>query len=209
MAFLKAPRSGYVKTRLGRQVGHDQATRIYRVMAERQVRSVPENFRVEVHYAPRGAQNEMRGWLGSNYHYCVQTGGDLGQRLTQAFARGFRRGAKEIIAVGADCPGLDGASLTEAVRRLRKTDVVLGPAADGGYYLIGLRLPAPQLFEGIAWSSENVLRQTLDRVALRGLSCELLTVKEDIDDLESLRRHLDGDASSALRQAWPNLTHAV
>lgn len=209
MAILKAPRSGYVKTRLGRQVGFDQATRIYRVMAERQLRSVPENFRIEVHYAPRGARSEMRDWLGANYHYCAQAGGDLGQRLARAFERGFRRGAKEIIAIGADCPGLDGACLIEAARRLRKADVVLGPAADGGYYLIGLRRPAPQLFESIAWSSADVLRQTLDRVAELGLSSALLTVKEDIDDLESLRRHLDEDASSALREAWPNLSHAV
>lgn len=208
MAILKAPRSGYVKTRLGRQVGFDQATRIYRAMAERQLRSVPEIFRIEVHYAPRGAAAEMRAWLGANYRYCVQSGGDLGQRLARAFARGFRRGGTEIIAIGADCPGLDGDCLTEAARRLRKSDVVLGPAADGGYYLIGLRRPAPHLFDRIAWSSENVLRQTLDRVAASGLSCELLSVKEDIDDLESLRRHLDGDASSALKHAWPNLTHA-
>lgn len=209
MAILKAPRSGYVKTRLGRQVGYDQATRIYRVMAERQLRSVPGTFRIEVHYAPRGAGREMRDWLGANHHYCVQSGGDLGQRLGGAFAGAFRRGGTDIIAVGADCPGLDGACLAEAARRLRKTDVVLGPAADGGYYLIGLRHPAPQLFEGIAWSSEHVLQQTVERIAASGLSHQLLSVKEDIDDLESLRRHLENEASSVLREAWPNLTHAV
>jgi uncharacterized protein len=96
----------------------------------------------------------------------------------------------------------------ETARRLKRSDVVLGPAADGGYYLIGLRLPAPQLFENIAWSTEQVLQQTLERIAARGLSCELLSEKEDIDDLESLRRHLAGDAASALRHAWPNPTHA-
>lgn len=209
MAILKAPRSGLVKTRLGRQIGFDHATRIYRVMAERQLRSVPDGFRIEVHYVPRGAAAEMRAWLGANYRFCLQSGGDLGNRLASAFARGFRRGGKEIIAIGADCPGLDGECLTEAARRLKKADVVLGPAADGGYYLIGLRRPAPQLFEGIAWSSENVLRQTLQRVTACGLSCELLSVKEDIDDLEGLQRHLGGDAASALRDAWPNLSPAV
>ncbi len=92
---------------------------------------------------------------------------------------------------------------------MRKTDVVLGPAADGGYYLIGLRRPAPQLFEGIAWSSEHVLQQTVERIAASGLSHQLLSVKEDIDDVESLRRHLENETSSVLREAWPNLTHAV
>ena len=188
--MLKAPRVGLVKTRLGRQVGFDQATRVYRAMAERQVGRVPETFRLEVHYAPRGAGAEMRAWLGTARHYCVQSGGDLGRRLTSAFARAFRRGAHEVIAIGADCPGLDGDCLAEASSRLRKADVVLGPAADGGYYLIGLRRPVPELFTAIAWSSEKVLSQTLERAAAGGLSCELLSIKEDIDDLESLRRHL-------------------
>jgi len=206
LAILKAPRPGYVKTRLGRQVGFDPATRIYRAMAERQLRSVPESFRIEVHYAPRGAAAEMRAWLGANHHYCVQSGGDLGQRLARAFARAFCRGGKEVIAIGADCPGLDGDCLTEAARRLKRSDVVLGPAADGGYYLIGLRRPAPQLFEGIAWSSENVLKQTLERVTACGLSCELLSVKEDIDDLESLRRHVASVGRGSERALLARLT---
>ncbi len=193
--MLKAPRPGTVKTRLGREVGHDQATRIYRLLAERQLRDVPGNFRIEVHYAPRGAGAGMRAWLGPHHHYCVQSGGDLGARLTHAFARGFRRGGTHLIAIGADCPGVDGACLTEAARRLRQTDVVLGPAADGGYYLIGLRRPAPQLFAGITWSSAAVWQQTLERIAACGLSHHVLPVKEDIDDLESLRRHLDQDTT--------------
>ncbi len=208
LAILKAPRPGYVKTRLGRQVGFERATRIYRAMVERQLRSVPENFRTEAHYTPRGAAAEMRAWLGNNHRFYLQSEGDLGQRLASAFARAFRRGGKEVIAIGGDCPDLDGDCLTDAVHRLKRSEVVIGPAADGGYYLIGLRHPAPQLFDGIAWSSSKVLQQTLERVAARGLTCDLMPIKEDIDDGESLRRHLDGDAASALRHAWPNLTHA-
>ncbi|MDE3084073.1 MAG: TIGR04282 family arsenosugar biosynthesis glycosyltransferase [Verrucomicrobiota bacterium] len=193
MAFLKAPRPGIVKTRLGRQIGHEQATKIYRAMAERQIKSVPSAFRVEVHYAPRGAAAEMREWLGPSYHYRVQSGGDLGQRLASAFAHGFKFGATAIIAIGADCPALDGACLAEAAHHLGRTDVVLGPATDGGYYLIGLRRPSPQIFSGIAWSSEKVLPQTLARIEASGLSVHLLPVREDIDDWESLRRYAQSD----------------
>jgi hypothetical protein len=195
MAFLKAPRPGFVKTRLGRQIGDEQATRLYRAMAERQLKRVPAAFRIEVHYAPRGAAAEMREWLGPGFYYRAQSDGDLGRRLTRAFVQAFKRGAGAAIAIGADCPGLDGACLTEAAQRLGQTDVILGPAADGGYYLIGLRRPAPQLFADIAWSSEKVMRQTLARIKASGLSVHLLPVREDIDDRESLLRCAKGDPS--------------
>jgi rSAM/selenodomain-associated transferase 1 len=197
LVMLKAPRAGYVKTRLGRQIGQERALRIYRAMAERQLGCIPAEFRVEVHYAPRGAGPEMRAWLGPERRYCLQAGGDLGRRLEQAFARGFRRGAPAIIAIGADCPGLDAACLREAARRLERSDVVLGPATDGGYYLIGLRRLERRLFAGIAWSTADVLRQTLERVTASGRSCELLPVKDDVDDLESLRRQRTGKAAES------------
>lgn len=196
LVFLKAPRPGFVKTRLAREVGAEEAARIYRTLAEGQLRRVPENFRVEVHYAPRGARAEMQAWLGTGLHYCIQPGGDLGRRLTHAFVRAFRRGAAAVIAIGADCPGLDGACLKEAIRRLGQADVVLGPASDGGYYLVALRRSAPEIFAGIAWGSKDVLQQTRQRAADGGLSCALLPVKEDIDDAVSLRRHLNQDPAA-------------
>ena len=188
MVLLKAPRPGYVKTRLARDIGFPRATRLYRQLAERQVRAVPAAFHLEVHYAPRGAAAEMRAWLGERPRYRAQAGGDLGRRLEHAFARGFARGAARLLAIGADCPELDGPCLERAAHCLRRCDVVLGPARDGGYFLIGLRRPAPQLFAGIAWSSAEVLAQTLKRIKECGLSLALLGEKEDVDDLESLRR---------------------
>jgi hypothetical protein len=130
----------------------------------------------------------MRDWLGPRFHYRLQSGGDLGQRLAMAFAKTFKRGALKVMAVGADCPGLDGECLVEAARHLETADVVLGPAVDGGYYLIGLRRPEPGLFTHIAWSSEKVLSQTLSRASASGLSVRLLPLREDVDDRESLLR---------------------
>lgn len=189
MAFLKAPRPGTVKTRLGREIGFDGATVVYRDLAEQQLRRIPGEFRTEIRYAPHGAAAEMRQWLGRGCHYRAQSGGDLGERMRNAFAQGFQRGYQQIIAIGADCPELDEACLRRAAGLLAESDVVLGPASDGGYYLIGLRRPEPRLFAGIEWSTATVLATTQARIRECGLSCSLMEEKEDIDDLATLRRH--------------------
>lgn len=190
MAFLKAPRPGTVKTRLGREIGFDEATVVYRDLAEQQIRRIPGEFRTEVHYAPRGAGAEMRQWLGPGHSYRVQCRGDLGERMSHAFIHGFKRGHQPIMAIGADCPDLDESSLRQAAALLAQVDVVLGPAFDGGYYLIGLRRPEPRLFANIAWSTNTVLATTQARVRECGLSCALLDEKDDIDDLAAWQRHL-------------------
>ncbi len=131
----------------------------------------------------------MRAWLGLRFVYRAQIGGDLGRRMSHAFTHGFQRGYGAIIAIGSDCPGLDEACLRRADELLGHTDVVLGPATDGGYYLIGLRRPEPRLFAGIEWSTATVLATTLARIQECGLSYALLEEKDDIDDLAALRGH--------------------
>ncbi|MBI2517028.1 MAG: TIGR04282 family arsenosugar biosynthesis glycosyltransferase [Opitutae bacterium] len=189
MAFFKAPRPGTVKTRLGREIGHEPATALYRRMAEEQLARIPAEMRAEVHYAPRGAKPDMTEWLGKR-HYRAQAGGDLGARLNHAFLTGFRRGYRPVLAIGADCPDLDAACLRRAVLLLGSHDVVLGPATDGGYYLIGLRAPAPRLFADIEWSTSTVLADTVQRAKAGGLSVAQLEERLDIDDLASLKQHL-------------------
>jgi len=169
----------------------NEATAVYRQLAEQQLLRIPESNHTEIHYAPRGAAGEMRTWLGNRFSYRVQCGGDLGKRMSYAFARGFERGYKSIIAIGSDCPELDEACLRQAADLLTKTDVVLGPASDGGYYLIGLRMDEPRLFEEIPWSTEKVLETSLLRIAETGLSHALLDTKEDVDDLPGFRRFIE------------------
>jgi hypothetical protein len=186
-----------VKTRLGREIGFSEATVVYRELAEQQLRRVPGDCRTEVHYAPRGAAGEVRQWLGSGFTYRVQRGGDLGERLDRAFDQGFRRGYGPVIAIGSDCPELDEDCLRRAIKWLADTDVVLGPASDGGYYLIGLRRPAPRVFEDIAWGTSTVLVSTRARIKECGLSSRLLEEKDDIDDLAGLQRHVAGGTVGA------------
>lgn len=198
MVFLKAPRPGTVKTRLGRDVGMTVATAAYRELAEQQLRRIPAGFRTEVHYAPRGSRAEMRSWLGSKVNLRAQCGGDLGARLCQAFTGAFARGYRRIMAIGSDCPELDAACLRHADALLEQADVVLGPATDGGYYLIGLRRPAPRLFENIAWSTGTVCATTVIRAKECGLTHALLEAKDDIDDLAAWRRHCQPEPAAAV-----------
>ncbi len=188
LAMLKAPRAGEVKTRLAREIGAQPAAAIYRRLVERQMAAIPREWTAEVHFAPAHAGGELQAWLGSRASYHPQFGDDLGERLIHAIAGAFARGARMLVVVGGDCPGLDDSTLRKAASALTTVDVVLGPAVDGGYYLIGLREPQPQLFRGITWSSSTVLPATLSRIEASGLSHATLALKEDVDDLASWRR---------------------
>ena len=103
----------------------------------------------------------MRQAFGNDLTYSRQAAGDLGQRMCAAFDAAFQAGSHRVVLIGTDCPELDGNVVQTAFERLHENDVVLGPASDGGYYLIGLRSSAPALFDGIPWGTGEVLRATL------------------------------------------------
>jgi uncharacterized protein len=188
IVMLKAPRPGFVKTRLAAEVGAEAAAAIYRRLVEHQAAAIPREWGTEVHFAPAEAAVEMQQWLGGGGAFHPQRGDDLGERLIHATESAFDRGARAVIVIGGDCPALTGSCLREAWRQLAAADVVLGPAADGGYYLIALRRAQPDLFRGIPWSSGAVLARTLERARAAGLSVAMLPTKEDVDDLPSWRR---------------------
>jgi rSAM/selenodomain-associated transferase 1 len=188
VAMLKAPRTGFVKTRLAAEVGAEAAATIYRRLVEHQIAAIPREWRAEVHFAPAEAAAEMQQWLGSVRELHPQQGDDLGERLVHATASVFSRGAGAVIVIGGDCPGLTEDGLRAASRKLASVDVVLGPAADGGYYLIAFRRAQPELFRDIPWSTGVVLTKTLERARAAGLSVALLPTQEDVDDLPSWRR---------------------
>ena len=144
-----------------------------------------------VAYAPDDAADNMRTWLGPGIQLMPQTGGDLGRRMNSGFEQGFARGYKSIVIIGSDCPAVTRALVNEALHKLLRHDAVIGPAADGGYYLIGLCRSAPELFTDIDWSTEQVLNQTIERCNAVHLTHALLPELRDIDlveDLEFYRR---------------------
>lgn len=191
--MTKAPRAGQVKSRLAAEAGPVEALRIYRLLVERQLRAVPGEWPVEVHYDPPGAEPEMRDWLegvveGRSLVFNAQCDGDLGERLGHAMLNAFARRAEGLLFVGGDCPGLSAEVLREAAEALDTADVVIAPAEDGGYVLIGLRSHRLGVFSDIAWSTADVLVQTLTRVKDHGLSCAVLSTLFDVDTAEDWAR---------------------
>ena len=187
LVFAKAPRPGTVKTRLAREVGHPVATAVYRRMGRLIVdRVAPAPAIPTVCYDPDGAEAEVREWLGpAPRRYWYQGGGDLGARMSRMFGRAFERSGR-VVVIGTDTPSVTAQTVTRAIGALDSADVVLGPARDGGYYLMALREPRPGLFAGIPWSTESVLAETLARCTALGLSVTLLEVESDIDTAEDL-----------------------
>jgi hypothetical protein len=191
VVMLKAPREGTVKTRLAADIGHAQATRIYRLLVERQMAAIPAHWPIEVHFSPADAHEEMRDWLGQRPTLHAQAEGDLGQRLTFAVDTAFARGASATIVIGGDCPELNEDALKSAAGDLGTHKVVLGPASDGGYYLIGLTLPQPELFIDIPWSTNGVLAATLQKTSALGLIPLCQSVRDDVDTVGDMHRHAE------------------
>ena len=190
LVFAKAPRPGGVKTRLAAGIGEDEAARLYRAMGREivdRVRGGP--FRVRVCHTPADAGDEVRDWLGTEgLEFAPQCEGDLGERMADAFDQAFRS-ADRVAIIGTDVPALDAGHVERAFVLLEGEegcDAVFGPARDGGYYLLALRRPAPALFEGIPWSTGEVLERSLARAEAEGLGVRTLTALADIDRPEDL-----------------------
>jgi rSAM/selenodomain-associated transferase 1 len=184
--MLKAPRAGTVKTRLALDLGPEKACEVYRGLVDHQWGQLSGRS-CEIHYAPADALPVMRAWLGPAACYFPQPEGDLGDRLCSAMLGAFARGAARVIFLGGDCPDVTGCIIGEAERLLQSHAAVIGPAEDGGYYLLGVNAPDARLFDCIDWSTEKVFSQTMARVRELGLSCGQLPRLADVDDLASLQ----------------------
>jgi len=195
--FVKYPEPGRVKTRLAKTMGTERAAKIYRELAEANLKIIsslsPQPFSIVITFAPPEAQKKIKTWLSGPYDYWPQTGNHLGERLQNAFESAFLRGAQKVVALGSDTLDLEAAHLLEAYEQLESCDVVLGPAEDGGYYLIGSSRFLPDLYVDIPWSTSAVLDSTLKWIKKQKLTHFLLKPLNDLDDMTSLekRRTLD------------------
>lgn len=208
LVFARAPRPGTVKTRLARSIGDEAAAGLYRRMGHRIVASLAgAPARMVVCYDPPDAEPEIRGWLRPPpCRYMPQGGGDLGARMSRMFDHAFAD-ADRVVAIGTDAPATDAGRITHALEALETADVVLGPARDGGYYLIGLRRPRPELFRGIRWGTDSVLAETRAEAERLGLRITWLELESDIDtgdDLTSkVLQWLDSNAGPTEPPASP------
>lgn len=187
--MAKAPEPGRVMTRLGESIGMERAARFYVgclgwVLAR--LRESP--FRPVLFYDPPGAEDRLRTLYGldDDFPMVAQSGADLGERMGRALKHLHERYSGPAILVGSDCPDLPLEYLERAGERLGKADLVLGPADDGGYYLVGTTRSSPGLFVDMTWSRPDVLKRTLRRACEQGMRVVLLPVWRDLDTLEDL-----------------------
>jgi rSAM/selenodomain-associated transferase 1 len=192
LVFARYPQPGTAKTRLIPALGAQGAAAVHARLTESTLavaRALQRDRGAAVTVCYAGATPaQMQAWLGAQVAYEAQSAGDLGERLRVAFNRAFARGAQRAVAIGTDCPELGSGALAAAFERLRRQDVVLGPAADGGYYLIGLSGLAPELFAGIDWGTARVWQQTAATADRLGLARSQLAVRYDIDRPADLAR---------------------
>jgi len=192
--FTRYPTPGRTKTRLIPALGPEGAADLQRQMTEHTLAAVDpvlsEEVTLQIRYEG-GGESAMKEWLGKDLSYVIQGEGDLGQRMKSAFIESFQEGAVKAAIIGTDCPSLGAGDVDEAFKLLEENPLVLGPAADGGYYLIGMRADAPVwvhglVFENIPWGTGQVFNATMNALAETGLDVGLLDEKADVDEPEDL-----------------------
>lgn len=185
LIFTKNPVPGKVKTRLAATVGNDVAFSVYQQLVKHTL-VITSGLPVDkfVFYSDEVEQEDV--WNKKHYLKQLQQGNNLGERMNNAFASTFKKGVNKVVVIGTDCPGLDAGIIMNAFAYLDKYNVVIGPAADGGYYLLGMKQHHPQLFENIAWSTNIVFEETISKCVASHLDYWLLPVLNDIDEEKDL-----------------------
>jgi len=184
LVFVREPVRGRVKTRLAAEIGDAAALLVYRRLAERAVaaaRGLGVGAEVRILHSPAGAGDAVRRWLGEGPRYHAQQEGDLGHRMRRALDDAFAAGVDRVTVIGSDLPGMSTDLLRRAFALLDAVPAVLGPAADGGYYLLALDRPVPAAFDDVPWSTDRVLATTVDRLRSAGIEPMLLETLRDVD----------------------------
>ncbi|MFN7931435.1 MAG: TIGR04282 family arsenosugar biosynthesis glycosyltransferase [Blastocatellia bacterium] len=194
--FTRYPEPGRTKTRLIPALGAEGAANLQKQMTEYTVRLARQLFVwckvcVEIRYEG-GELTAMQDWLGTELDFRPQGSGDLGARMQWAFDAAFAEDFDHVVLIGTDCPDLTVEILATAFAALKRHELVLGPAQDGGYYLIGWKRPLAPLLQGIAWGTDTVLAATLTTAAEIGVVPFLLPMLNDVDRPEDIAHvHFD------------------
>ncbi len=189
IVFARAPEPGKVKSRLASALGENKATEIYKLLLQQtmQTAAATDCTHIELHVAGDD-QHPFILALAQQYGLpiLVQQGDDLGERMGTSINSALKT-ARMAVLIGCDCANLEASDLEEAKDALQEgADVVLGPTADGGYYLVGMKKPEPALFSDMIWGREDVLEQTLERCRTLGLKTSQLAMRHDIDREQDL-----------------------
>lgn len=187
--FIKYPEKGRVKSRLILEGYDGLAADLYHCFIDDLLERVSTgNYKFLIAYDPPGKEKEFIKTFGEDFFYVPQQGENLGIRMFQAFAGCFNNGFQYAVIIGSDCPDIPQSIIEEAFRSLNEHDAVIGPACDGGYYLIGFTGNSirKRFFENIEWSTDNVFRETMQRFHECGVKVHVLPVRRDIDKADDI-----------------------
>jgi len=202
--MMKYPELGKVKSRLAKSIGEEDATNLYRAFIQDTISAV-QSLSVPFHIAvyPPESEEQFGQWLGPSHRFFQQQGGSLGERLQNGFATMFEKGYRQVISLASDSPDLPIEILQTAVTNLQSNNVVIGPALDGGYYLIGFSNDnyVHDPFVGISWGTETVFQETVARIESVTHQLHILPEWLDIDTKSDLQRFYETyklDSSNSL-----------
>lgn len=192
--FAKAPIPGTVKTRMSPPLSPAQCLRLHEALLNHTLARMRPLMASGVEASlcltgtleealEQAARMEARG-----FEVDVQRGAHLGERLSHALTARFNQGFSKVVFVGTDCPELGAKTVRDAIRALSRQEVVIGPAQDGGYYLIGFAACLPEILQGIPWGTAAVRETTLDRLRRRGVGWKLLERQADLDTFTDLKQ---------------------
>jgi len=202
----KQPVPGRVKTRLFPKLSPEAAADLYRCFLQDRIQEVISFNGVDraIAYTPEDAKETFVSLASDGFELFAQQGKHLGERLNNIFLEKLSQGYKAVSIVDSDSPDLPKSLINESFELLlsRQADVVLGPCYDGGYYLVGMRKPHPELFRNIPWSTENVLSVTLEKAKKIGLNVKLLSIWNDLDTFEDLVEFYNMYKDRLLSKDW-------
>ena len=185
IVFVRNPELGRVKTRLAKSIGDQAALETYKILSKHTSKIISEIDSDQlIFYSDKIQDNDV--WTATNCKKQIQTKGDLGQKMLAAFQYGFSLGYQKIIIIGSDLYSLRPKHIESAFEQLENYDVVIGPALDGGFYLLGLNFIIPKIFKQKQWSTSSVLKETLSD--LKEFNVNLLEPLNDIDTYEDLKK---------------------
>lgn len=180
LIFIKNPIKGRAKTRLAATVGDDEALRIYLELLKH-TRNIATEIDAHRNLFYSHFINENDEWNNPDFDKQLQIEGDLGKKMAAGFQTAFEKGATKVVIVGSDCATLTKEIIDSAFAKLETNDFVIGPAVDGGYYLLGMKAFTPEVFQNIAWSTEAVFPQTINFIKNKNKTYALLPTLSDID----------------------------
>ncbi|WAC07664.1 MAG: TIGR04282 family arsenosugar biosynthesis glycosyltransferase [Thermodesulfobacteriota bacterium] len=202
--FVKYPESGQIKSRLAASLAAINIVELYRhfvldLLAMLEPLAIP----FYICYFQENKARECKAWLGENHSYLPQQGNDLGGKMKHCFTHAFSQGFDRVITIGSDSPDLPSYFITEAFSSITTMDSVIGPAFDGGYYLIGFRKETffPEAFTGIRWSTDKVFEESLAKLKNAGHKTYILPPWHDIDSLGDLKNLIQRGRQSPFKNS--------